>query len=266
MQTIQRLWSAALLLLLAACSAVSTSPSAEVRQALAPTGTLRIAVYPGSPTSMVIDPVSKEVRGVSVEIGKELAQRLGVPYRLVEYQRVAQVVDGLKTGAADFTITNATPERVNILDFTTSVLSVELGYLVPAGSTVASFAELDKPGARIGVSQGSTTFGTLSRELKHAELVQAPNLQAAVELLAQHKVDAYATNKGVLFQMSDSLPGARVLNGRWGLEHFSVGIPKGRDAGLEYLRKFVEEANKAGLFIRAAERAGLRGTVSVDAS
>lgn len=258
----QRVWALALALLLAACSV--SAPSSQIRQALAPTGTLRIAVYPGSPTSMVIDPATKEVRGVSVEVGRELAKRLGVPYELVEYQRVAQVIDGVKNRAADFTVTNATPERTKDLDFTRAVLAVELGYIVPAGSNVYRFEELDRPGMRIGVSQGSTTFGTLSRELKHASLVQAPNLQAGVELLAQHKVDAYATNKGVLFQMSDSLPGARVLDGRWGLEHFSIGIPKGREQGLEYLRRFVDDVSAQGLIAGSAERAGLRGTVSVE--
>jgi len=59
--------------------------------------------------------------------------------------------------------------------------------------------------------------------------------------------------------MSDELPSARVLDGRWGLEHLAIAIPKGRDAGMGYLRAFAEQARSEGLVTRAAERAGLRG-------
>ena len=44
--------SVALAAALAGCAA-APGPAPEVRQALAPTGTLRVAVYSGSPTSMV---------------------------------------------------------------------------------------------------------------------------------------------------------------------------------------------------------------------
>lgn len=90
--------------LLSACASAPPASSPEVRQTLAPTGKLRVGVYPGSPTSMLRDRVSGEVRGVSVDLGKELAKRLGVPYEQVEYRRIAEVIEGLKAGAADFSI------------------------------------------------------------------------------------------------------------------------------------------------------------------
>jgi polar amino acid transport system substrate-binding protein len=62
--------------------------------------------------------------------------------------------------------------------------------------------------------------------------------------------------------MSDALPGSRMLDGRWGLEHLAVAIPKGRDQGMAYVRKFAEDAKSEGLVDRAVERAGLRGTVN----
>jgi len=57
---------------------LTTAPTPEIRQALAPSGKLRVGVYPGSPFSMVRDPVSGEMKGIAVELGKALAMRLGV--------------------------------------------------------------------------------------------------------------------------------------------------------------------------------------------
>lgn len=260
----QRLLAAIFGLLLAACASTQSPPSTEVRQALAPTGKLRVGVYLGSPTSMIRDGATGETKGVSVDLGKELARRLGVPFEQVEYRRIAEVLEGMKSGQVDFTISNATPARAKDVDFTQPLLSIELGYLVPHGSPVSALADVDQPGIRIGVTQGSTSQSTLPRELKNAAVVPAPTLKGAVEMFSQRKLDAFATNKAILFEMSDSLPGSRVLDGRWGVEHLAIAIPKGRDQGMPYMRKFVEDAKSEGLVTRAAERAGLRGTVKAE--
>jgi polar amino acid transport system substrate-binding protein len=143
-------------------------------------------------------------------------------------------------------------------------VSIELGYLVPSGSPVATLADVDQAGIRVGVTQGSTSQSTLSHELKNAAVVPVPTLNAAIEMFTQRTIDAFATNKAILFEMSESLPGSRVLDGRWGVEDVAIAIPKGRDQGLAYMRNFVEDANSKGLVTRAVERAGLRGTVKTD--
>ena len=219
-------------LLLAACVSTSTQEMADARAALAPTGKLRIGVYPGSPSSMVRDAATGEMKGVTIDLGTELARRLGVPVERVEFRTAGEVVDGVKSGRADFTVTNGTPARAQFVDFTQPILAIESGFLVPAGSAIRSFAELDKPGVRIGVLQGSTSQSVLPGRLHDAAIVPMPTLKTAIEMLASGKLDAYATNKAVLFEMSDSLPGSRVLEGRWGVEELAIGIPKGRGAAL----------------------------------
>ena len=92
-------------------------------------------------------------------------------------------------------------------------------------------------------------------------MLAAPSLQAAIAMLSRGELDAFATNKAILFEMNDQLRDARVLAGRWGLEHLAIAIPKGRDPGLAWIRQFADEAGAQGLLDRAAARAGLRGTV-----
>jgi polar amino acid transport system substrate-binding protein len=78
-------------------------------------------------------------------------------------------------------------------------------------------------------------------------------------MLRSGKVDAFAANKANLFQLSDKLPGSRVLDGRIGVDEVAIALPKGREAGMGYLRKYVEEARCEGLVKKAVQRAGLRG-------
>ena len=240
-------------------TAAAAQAGVEVRQALAPTGVLRIAAYPGSPTSMVRRPDSDEVRGLSVEIGRELALRLGVPTRVVEYERVEQVVEAVRSAQADVTITNATAARAALVDFTEPLVMLELGYLVLPASPVAVIADVDRAGIRVGVSQGSSSQAVLGRTYRQATLVTAPSLAAAAEMLKDRRIDAFATNKGILFQLADGLPGARVLEGRWGTESLAIAVPKGREQGKPWLERFATAVRSQGLVKRAAERAGLRG-------
>jgi len=259
----RRAWLRASVALAVALGGCATAPAPEIRQALAPTGTLRVAVYPGSPTSMVRTAGSDEMRGLSVELGRELGRRLGVPTEVVVFQRVAEVVDALKAGRADFTITNATPARAQDVDFTPPLVALELGYLSVPGSPVLALADVDRPGIRIGVSQGSTSQGVLTREFKQARVVPASSLRVAGEMLQRREIDAFATNKAILFELADGLPGARVLEGRWGLERLAIAVPKGRSVAAAYLRSFADAVRSEGLVRSAAARAGLRGSVDV---
>ena len=260
----RRTWLAGLLgaaILLAGCA--TTAPPAatpQERAALAPAGKLRVGVYNGSPTSMLTGKDGQKV-GIAYELGRGLAQRLGVPFEPVEFRRIAEVVDAMAKGEVDFTFTNATEARAKVLDFTPVLVQVELGYLVPPGSTLQNADEIDRPGMRVAVIQGGTTASILAKSYRHAQVVQVASPEAAGAMLAQRRAEAFTTNKGILFEVGDTIPGARVLPGRWGLENMAIGIPKGRDAGLPLLKQYAADVRAQGTLRAAVQRAGLRGTV-----
>lgn len=241
------------------CSTSPAVPDPQAARILAPTGKLRIGVYAGSPTSLVRDAATGEARGLAVDVGREFARRLGVPAELVELPRAAAVLDALKAGGADFAVTNATPARAAEMNFSPTLLELELGYLVPPGGRVKAIAEIDRPGVRVGVSRGSTSQATLGRELRHAAVVPAATLDEARAMLQAGSLDAFATNKAILHEMADRLPGATLLAGRWGLEALAVAIPKGREAAMDEVGRIAREMAAGGAVRRAAERAGLRG-------
>lgn len=262
MRLTRRLFACALPLLLAACAATPPAVDPAVRTALAPTGTLRVGVYPGSPSSLVKDPKTGQDAGVAHDLGLALAERLGVPVRVVQFSRVAQVVDAIGAGQVDFTFTNASEARSRSVDFTPPLVHVELGYLVPTGSPIASIADVDRPGMRIGVTQGSSSQAALGRQFKSASIVTAASMADARQLLQRRGVDAFATNKGILYELADGVPRSRVLDGRWGLEHMAIAIPKGRTAAMPFLAGFADEMRTSGRLAAIVARAGLRGTAN----
>jgi polar amino acid transport system substrate-binding protein len=244
-------------------AAVQSAPAQQLapdaQQALAPIGVLRVGVYLGSPTSWVRDARTGASHGVAFELGHALGQALGVPVQVVSYPRVAEVIEGLKRAEVDMTFTNATAARANDVDFTAPLIQLELGVLVPANSPIQSFADVDRAGVRLGVSQGSSSQGVLAQRLKLASLVPVASLDVVQQMLQRGELDAFATNKGILFELSEQVPGAQVLKDRWGLENLAIAIPKGREAGRSYLNDFAQARVRQGDVKRMSERAGLRG-------
>jgi len=166
---------------------------------------------------------------------------------------------GLKSGEWDLAFFGPTPERDNVLNFTEPLLVIEHGYLVPAGSPISTIDAVDRPGVRIGAPQGGSVNAFLSRALKNATVVASPSVPDGVEMLKSGKVDAFAANKANLYGLSDKMPGSRVLAGRIGVDEVAIALPKGRESGMTYVRKYAADVKAEGLVEAAIQRAGLRG-------
>src|SRR5258705_7844571 len=215
----------------------------EPRLILAPTGVLRAGLYPGTPTSILPDAGSGGPRGVGYDLGKELARRLGVPYLPIVFTKNAEVLAAVKSGEVDVAFTNATAVRARDMDFGPPFLEIELGYLVPRGSALTTPADVDAPGLRVGVTAGSSSDATLSRDFKHAQIVRAATFDVAIEMMSTDAIHAYATNKATLFEMAEKLPVSKVLEGRCGIERHAIAIPKGRDDAIPFIRQFTSQVN-----------------------
>jgi polar amino acid transport system substrate-binding protein len=236
-----------------------TAPTSAVRTDLAPTGTLRAGINYGNFILATKDPATGESRGVAVDLTRELARRLAVPVEIVAYDSVATMVDAAKTNAWDIAFLGIDPAREGEISFTAAYLQIEATYLVPAASRLRAVADVDHDGVRVAAPARANYELFLSRNLKRAQLVRAQSAEAAFELLAAGKVDALAGLRQGLIGLTDRLPGSRMLQGRFMAVQQAVGVPRGREAGLAYLRAFVEDAKAAGLVSRAIEQTGARG-------
>jgi polar amino acid transport system substrate-binding protein len=244
-----------------ATQAPSSVPAPEAVKALAPTGVLRIGVYAGSPTSLVNKDGQK--LGVAYELGMLVAKEMGVPAKVIEYQRIAQILDGMKAGEVDITFTNASAARRAEFDFTPAALKQDLTLLVRSGAGLSKVQDMDalldgKP-QRMGVTQGSSSEGIMAARLKQTKLDSSPNLTVAAQKMRDAQIDTFATNRGNLQELQALVPGSRILADAWGQEQFAVGIPKNRAAALKPLESIMSQAIKSGAFEGMIRRSGLLG-------
>lgn len=240
---------------LAACSSVPRSTVAE----LAPGGTLRAAINFGNPILASRDASSGEARGVSVDLSRELARRLGVPLELVTFPSAGRVVDAVKAGQVDIAFVAIDPVRGADISYSAAYVVIEGAYLVRNESPIRSNAEVDRPGIRVAVGAGSAYDLYLKRELRSASLVRVPTSPAVVDLFISQNLEVAAGVKQQLEADAKRVPGLRLLDGRFMVINQAIGTPRGREAGAQYLRGFVEEMKSSGFVAQALARHGIEG-------
>ena len=230
-----------------------------VRADLAPTGTLRAGINYGNFILATKDKVTGESSGVAIDLMQDLARRLGVPAEIVAYDSVAAMGDAAPTNAWDIAFLGSDPQREKLMSFTPAYLEIDATYLVPSASPLRTADEVDREGVRVAAPARANFELFLSRNLKHAQLVSTQGAEAAFDLLVTGKVDALAGLKQGLLDLHGKLPGSRILDGRFMGVQQSIAVPRGRDAGLAYLRRVVEDAKRSGLIARAIGRTGTHG-------
>jgi polar amino acid transport system substrate-binding protein len=240
-------------------SAMTTEITPAARSELAPTGTLHVGINHGN--FLLVTPGSKgpNPRGVVPDLARELARRLGVSLRFVDYDTAGGLADGARGGAWDVAFLGAEPQRAAEIEFTPAYLEIPATYVVPVGSAIRSVDEVDRPGVRIAVTERAAYELYLSRTIKHATLVRVPGLDGAFDAFVKDKLEALSGLKPRLLLDVEKLPGARMLDGQFTAVQQAVGTPKARAQAARYLRDFVEDVKASGFVADAIARHAVAG-------
>lgn len=235
----------------------------DARSQLAPGGTLRAGINTANFLLVTGTTPAGDPEGVSPDMAREIAERLGVAIAYVPFPSPGAVADAVADDLWDIGLIAAEPARAEQMAFSAAYVEIEATYMVPAGSALKKVEDVDRPGVRIAVSGRSAYDLYLTRSLEHAELVRAEGLGAAFELFVADGLDALAGLRPGLLADAEKVPGAIVLDGRFTSVQQAIGTAPGNAAGAAFLREFVEEAKASGLVQRLIERHGVTGRLSV---
>lgn len=230
----------------------------DVRE-IASTGALRVAVAVGPAASAfwaTRDPATGKPRGVTVELGKAAADRLGLPLQLVEYRSSDEIAAAGHTDAWDISFIPAEARRESMVDHGPAYVAYTSSYLVRAGSDLSANAQVDRAGTRVGCIEGTATSRTLARTLQHATLTKFEKADAAAELIGKGQLDALAMGTEAVEDLSRKLPGTRVLDGVIQSSGVVVVVPKGRTVAKAWAAQFLQDAKADGTVRRALDSGG----------
>jgi polar amino acid transport system substrate-binding protein len=231
----------------------------EAAAELAPGGRLRAAINFGNTVLAQRDLGGGEPRGVSAELARSLARRLGVPIDYVPFDAAGKVFEALKTNAWDIAFLAIDPVRAAGIDFTPPYVVIEGAYVVPADSPLRAVEDVDREGVRVAVAMGSAYDLYLTRGLKRASLVREPSGPQALERFVRDRLEAAGGVRQPIVAFAQSRSDMRVIPGRFMAIEQAMGMPRRPQTGgvgLGYLSRFVEEMKASGFVAQALQASG----------
>jgi len=246
------------LLLLAGCATTAPDRRAAAVAELAPTGKLRAAINFGNPILARRDAAGAPV-GVSVDLAREAAKRLGVPVELVLFDSAGNVVEAVKARQVDLAFVAIDPVRAADMEYTAPYVIIEGAYLVRNASPIQRNEDVDTAGTRVAVGRGSVYDLYLTREIKSATLMRAPTSPAVTDFFLAQNLEVAAGVKQQLEADAKRVGGVRLLPGRFMVIEQAMGVPKGRIAAQAWLSDYIEAMKASGFVAGALKRDGIEG-------
>jgi len=238
---------------------MSTHPPADagVLADLAPTGALRASINLGNP--VLAQGTADAPSGVTVDLSREIAARLGVPVAFVCFDAARKSFEALISGAADIGYLAIEPAREAEADFTAPYAVIEGVYAVPDGAAFATAEGVDREGVRVGVKLGSAYDLFLSRTLERAEIVRGAD---GIDVFREQGLDVAAGIRQPLTRHAQR-DGLRILEPRFMEIRQAVAFAKGhRPETLRFARDLVEELKANGFVADSIARSGQDVTVA----
>jgi polar amino acid transport system substrate-binding protein len=228
---------------------------------LAPKGVLRVSINLGNPVLAQGTPDAPA--GITVDIARELAGRLGLPVEFLCFDAARKSFEAMADGRADICFLAVEPAREAEVAFTAPYVLIEGVYAVPAGSGIAAVADVDRPGVRIGVKEGSAYDLYLTRTLEHAELVRGAE---GVDVFREQGLEVGAGIRQPMTAYAAAHPEVRLIGEGFMQIRQALGTTVARKPEtVAYLREFVEELKAGGFVADALRRAGQSETLAAPA-
>ncbi len=110
------------------------------------------------------------VVGVDLDSAQAIADKIGVPLEIVDMD-FDLLIDALKNGKGDLVAAGMTarPDRAEIVDFSIIYISMGLKVIVPVGTDIKTFEDLD--GKKIAVQEATTADIYAQENYKNAEIL-----------------------------------------------------------------------------------------------
>ena len=219
---------------------------------LAPSGVLRASINLGNP--VLAQGTEAAPGGVTVDIARELARRLELPLELVCFDAARKSFEAMTTGRADLCFLAIDPARATEVAFTAPYVVIEGVYAVPRESALTTVAEVDAPGVRIGVKQGSAYDLYLTRTLREATVVRGAE---GIDVFRAEGLEAAAGIRQPITRYVAEHPELRLIDERFMQIQQAVGTAKSkRPETVAYLHDLIEDLKSSGFVARSLAASG----------
>jgi ABC-type amino acid transport substrate-binding protein len=198
-------------------------------------GEITIGVKYDVPPFGFLNPRTDEVEGFDVDMGRFIAEDLGVEPKFIEAISDNRI-PFLERGTADLILSTMTinAERDQEIDFSEPYYIAQGRILVPKGSDIKGLQDLN--GKSVCTALGSTYEETIRERAPDADLKLVDTYSECLELLQNESIDAISTDDVILTGMIIQDDSLQMVGKPLTVEPYGVGIKEGD----KQLKRFVD--------------------------
>lgn len=220
---------------------------------LADRGEIKIGVKFDVPQFGFRNPTNDEVEGFDADMGREIAEALGVEPEFVEAISRNRI-PFIQEDQVDivFSTMTVTEERREQIDFSEVYYVAAQSFLTRAGETMTVETAADK---RVCTAKGSTSELNLPAVQPDVEVVLQDGYAQCVQLLRNEQVDAVSTDDVILLQFLQQSPeDFEISEETFSQEPYGAGIKKGRDEFVDFVNGVIRDMKEDGRWAELYEK------------
>jgi ABC-type amino acid transport substrate-binding protein len=208
-------------------------------------GEITIGVKYDVPPFGFQNPESNEVEGFDVDLGKAIAEKLGVEPKFIEAISDNRI-PFLQDGTADVILSTMTinAERAQEIDFSEPYYIATGRILTKTDSPIKGLEDL--AGKRVCTALGSTYEETIREQAPKADLKLVDSYSECLELIQNGAVDAVSTDDVILTGMIIQDDTLHLVGDELTTEPYGAGIKKGETQLVDFVNDVFSEYKEDG--------------------
>lgn len=218
----------------------------SLQSRIAPSGTIRFAINIGNSVLTRVDPQSGEVGGITVNLARDIARELDLPYTLEIFNSARAVVETASQDAWDFAFVARDPKRSESITFSNPYFLIEGSYLVRKDSPINSNKEVDQTGVTVAVGKGAAYDLYLTRHLQHAEIIRTNGTKSVIDMFIDNGIDVAAGIRPSLERHISNNKNLKLLPDPFMHIEQAIATPVQNRESASFIKTYLEAARNSG--------------------
>ncbi len=234
-----------------------------VKKKISPNNILRVGINMSNFLLVNKESSFSNPQGLSPDIGKLLAEELGVNYEFVTFKNPGELADAVKEDKWDVGNFAFEKKRAEFIDFSNPYINIDANFLMNKSSCIVGNEEVDSKDFKIAVVNRSAYELWLSDNFKNAKLIKAKTIIDSHKLFKENKVDVLAGLKPNLIQEVSINKNLKIIDKPFTFIKQSIGVKKGNQEVISFLNKFIIKIISNGTVKNLLKKHNLEGKLSI---
>ena len=204
-----------------------------------------------------------EPRGLSPDIGKLLANKIGIDSKFIAYKNPGELADAVNKDEWDVGNFAYESRRAETIDFSNAYVNIDANFLVNPKHKIQNNKQADRENVKIAVVNRSAYDLWLSKNFNMAKLIKVSTIIETHKLFNEGKVHVLAGLKPKLLEEKIKNPNLDLIQEPFTQIKQSIGIKKGNPEIIMFLNDFIRQIINDGTLHKLLQKYNLENKLTI---